>query len=1191
MLRSFSCGGGVNAQPVNNVFGDVVMPPPEMASLGKFTDVQVGMHTGTPAINVPIYSLQDGAVSVPISLSYHASGVRVGEPAGMTGLGWALSAGGRIMRTVVGKPDEGPNGYLTRGTQYSTVPQMSALYPIIPGSSEHESVTQVASGLYDGEADVFSFDFAGYAGKFHFDSDGSIVLVPKQNLKIEPTFGNSLSDLYRLKGFTITTPDGNKYFFGIDPDAPSATPVSEIIFSAYLGEATEMLSGWMLTKVRSFDYTQGTGRGTQVTFEYENEQYGYKNLGSCNSTRMFVIGMCGYETYFKARTKRIRFITSSNNEKVSFAYGSNREDLRYYNETSPGTTHAKSLASIQVQDNGVLCKNFNFSYSYWIDNSTHAIGQPEDKRLRLDRIQEVSCDGSIEIPPYIFSYIGENFLPNRMSKAIDHWGFYNGADQNNDNSGLNLPLIEEYTTYIGEPRQNPATGVWQYPGDPVLISFPGQSDRSTHEVPMLLGTLNKITYPTGGEHEFEYEANDYRGRVTEVITTPVLTYLQNYPAGICGTFSGGAQPFSITFTSDQINELEYALKYRKAQGCSNNPNGSLEIRVFRLDPPNAPVQIASSGVYNATNNEEQIRSGMLKNLFPQLQAGQTYRFDFYVSFIAVDFKILERSESISEQNIKVGGLRVKKIQIKDGLDEENTIVKTYRYQISEEPTNPSSGILYNKPRYWLFLDNYPVISSAGPPYIPVWNAYFNTTVFFDNSIVPLSGFQGNHIGYARVIEDHEGNGWKEFKFFTEDEDIDPSFSYDMPNYPYPPEQLRVIFGNEKESSSFKETGEKIESLKQGALEAPYTFSNGTMLKSTYRPVAVEGPNGSQGLSTAAMWYVYKIRNRIPYLVDVSEYDLDGVVKTTTYEYNGINLTDPLLRHYFPTAVQFNNSDGKQYRTETFYAPEMGESALTNRYMIGIPVKETKLVNGNIVGGYRKAYNGDAYPIRYYEILQGGGELQRGEITSYNAQGFPNNFIPMGFSQVNYQWGANRMLTRQDFLNWRKSWDHYNQTTGGGKTRFLKEATDIDGLSTQYQYDQLGRLIRMSSRNNNIVTQYFYNYGGPNSVVSVTEYTDAPTQTIEKQFDGLGRPITTIHNGVKKEEIFYDQYNRVEYQTYLPGNYTTYAYEPSPLNRAIRETYPDGNAQTMEYGREGNYFSMTATNERGFKGCGSNLMYN
>ena len=88
---------------------------PTPASLGKYGDIPVSNHTGIPDITIPIYTLSEGSISVPISLSYHASGIKVQETASWVGLGWALNAGGVITRTVQGAPDEGGNLQQTHG--------------------------------------------------------------------------------------------------------------------------------------------------------------------------------------------------------------------------------------------------------------------------------------------------------------------------------------------------------------------------------------------------------------------------------------------------------------------------------------------------------------------------------------------------------------------------------------------------------------------------------------------------------------------------------------------------------------------------------------------------------------------------------------------------------------------------------------------------------------------------------------------------------------------------------------------------------------------------------------------------------------------------------------------------------------------------------------------------------------------
>src|SRR5205823_6478481 len=104
--------------PQSTYLGNYVQPAPNVAALGKYIDYPIGNYTGTPEINVPIYKLKDGPINLPVSLSYHASGIRVSEVASWVGLGWALNAGGMIGRTVRGGPDEGvyspqasPSGY------------------------------------------------------------------------------------------------------------------------------------------------------------------------------------------------------------------------------------------------------------------------------------------------------------------------------------------------------------------------------------------------------------------------------------------------------------------------------------------------------------------------------------------------------------------------------------------------------------------------------------------------------------------------------------------------------------------------------------------------------------------------------------------------------------------------------------------------------------------------------------------------------------------------------------------------------------------------------------------------------------------------------------------------------------------------------------------------------------------------
>ena len=114
MFIAFPYSVQLSAQPINNYTKDISPTNPNAASLGKYVDIPVSLYTGVPNIGVPIYTIQEGPLSLPISLSYHASGVKINELASSVGLGWSLNAGGMISRTVLGLYDEEPGkGYLS----------------------------------------------------------------------------------------------------------------------------------------------------------------------------------------------------------------------------------------------------------------------------------------------------------------------------------------------------------------------------------------------------------------------------------------------------------------------------------------------------------------------------------------------------------------------------------------------------------------------------------------------------------------------------------------------------------------------------------------------------------------------------------------------------------------------------------------------------------------------------------------------------------------------------------------------------------------------------------------------------------------------------------------------------------------------------------------------------------------------
>ena len=88
----------------NEIFKDHA-PSPESHALMQYSDIPVSLYTGIPDISIPIYTINVGNFSLPISLRYHASGIKVAQEASRVGLGWSLHAGGCISRTIQERDD------------------------------------------------------------------------------------------------------------------------------------------------------------------------------------------------------------------------------------------------------------------------------------------------------------------------------------------------------------------------------------------------------------------------------------------------------------------------------------------------------------------------------------------------------------------------------------------------------------------------------------------------------------------------------------------------------------------------------------------------------------------------------------------------------------------------------------------------------------------------------------------------------------------------------------------------------------------------------------------------------------------------------------------------------------------------------------------------------------------------------
>jgi YD repeat-containing protein len=890
----------VEAQDTTNTIGKVSISAPTAASLGKYGDIPVSYHTGIPNISIPIYTIKSGNLSLPISMSYHASGLKVQELASWVGTGWSLNAGGVITRTVKGGADDrGYSGYqgYTNACLKGHYSDYGFNSNLISGTDSTKYDTQIALadrdfsyGYADGEPDLFTGNFGGYNIKFYFNDDHTPVLVPEQDMNIQADFQLGPG----FNGFIITTPDGTKYYFGRTGNYSSAAdPVESTIPSTISNGpnfANAAASSWFLNKIVSADQMDS------ITFQYQAESYSYYTWSmfpvlngprsGSNTTLASVNGVDLVKNIINGvRLSKISFsngsvmFTPSSTPRIDLSSGS------WVNMTDNNNTSAFSLGSIQISDNTGFCKKDSLYYHYFTDNTTGFSNtfygtnldnynlHSDRNLLSLDSIQEYSCDQTIKNPPYKFAYFSE-FVPRRLSFGIDHWGFYNGVD---NNPGL-IP------TYI----QKDINGV---------ISQVRGANRDAAWPAMRGGALQQITYPTGGQTVFEFEANNTNLNYNTYSSTQRYSFTVGYtiPSPLVQniTLSGNSYELIITNAYDPVNNPANFQIYNSSNvGVFNSgqtPPGKNDTIRFAFPAGNYTIYF-----YRQTSGSGTGANAFLNEMVPQTVNG----------------------------NVIVGGLRIKSISNKDAVSGAN-IVTNYSYNYANNPNGNSSGILYSRPNYvqWIRNTVFEMIYGIHPL------CDYPTLYKSPASIRPMENTQGNHIGYNEVYVSQANNGYSIYRYYGSSVwdynlndvciryvDATAACGRDVPNFPAAPVPFEYKRGELKYEEHDNQSGKMISS----SWYFPSYASDPVITPGHNASVTL--PNGIYSYTEYNLQSAYKIRDSVSSaIVDQSGNQYINVVNTTSYN---------SAYHHSPTSKRTFNSTGDSLLTKYVYAYDFRPSNFT-----------------------------------------------------------------------------------------------------------------------------------------------------------------------------------------------------------------------------------------------------------------------
>ncbi len=604
----------------------------------------VNEPAGTPTISVPLYEVHCGQLTLPITVSYHAAGIRVADAASWVGLGWSLNAGGVITHIVNGLPDEVTEGFREHPGQipFGDTLQVPAHYLRNLGFLERVSNHQL-----DYLPDLYTFSLGSQAGTFMQGNDGRYQLLPRQPVHIATTD----------TAFQLTDAHGVQYFFNSK---------EYITLLPRASDDRHYTSAWYLDRIVSAD------RADTIRLEYapyraettavqQQQTFPLDASDPAHVEEQAPGLLAGHFTQTTTRTvhlglrlRRIVFRTGM----VELATTQDRRD-------TPWESRLRTL-TVLSRDRRDTLKQVRFYQSYFPRTGPDMPQQgPADTTryahyaLRLDSLQ-TSTTGQL-VPPYRFAYNTSIPLTTAVGGSRDHWGYHNGA-----------PPVYAFYNNQSTPNLIPAATVPNFPRSPV--SYPG-ADRRPNPTFVQAGILIGMRYPTGGGQRFVYEPNTIPGTCTIPNPRTTVTLAASAPDTL-GPFIVKRRVFSL-LGPVQVNYCRIIINSPRV----GTGKGTGSISLWDITSSDS----TAIGQWNGPNLQD--------SPSVVLAAGHTYRITIRVREASSAVFELQYESAIKVTQpclVLTGGLRLREEQLQANAQAPITY---RRYYYTNPATQTSSGYL------------------------------------------------------------------------------------------------------------------------------------------------------------------------------------------------------------------------------------------------------------------------------------------------------------------------------------------------------------------------------------------------------------------------------------------------------------------------------------------------------------------
>lgn len=229
---------------VNSFDKDIIPPAPSSFVYNKIVPQTPSLIDGSVKLSIPLYDLTYGNISIPFSLEYHGSGIKVYDDPSPSGYGWIFSPGLRITRTIMGRPDE---QYVWKSLNDGTMDD----YIFLKSGISDDNGNNPNTSLIDTQHDIYNIIL--------WNNQYTFILKRVDNQLKAITQGNNLKIIVHENPmcFEVTDENGTKYYFKD--------------YTEHL-EIPRYTTAWMLQKIVLIN-------GEELTFEWEGYSH-FINSGS-----------------------------------------------------------------------------------------------------------------------------------------------------------------------------------------------------------------------------------------------------------------------------------------------------------------------------------------------------------------------------------------------------------------------------------------------------------------------------------------------------------------------------------------------------------------------------------------------------------------------------------------------------------------------------------------------------------------------------------------------------------------------------------------------------------------------------------------------------------------------------------------------------------------------------------------------